>query len=379
MERVSLENCVAVDGAAVYSSGTGAVLVLGSSTLQSNTASGDGGAVWTDGDTTIFGSLFFFNLASRAGGVHVAAGGDIAITGSTFLFNFVGGEGGALLVEGVAQLHASILDANAGASGGGASVRPGGALLVEDSTIVDNEASFGGGLDVGGLFVSSRSAIVSNSALFGGGLYVETTGEVVVSNATVSANTALESGGGLYLEGSPALNIFSTTIAFNQADSDLDGTGDGGGVFNEDAVFNIRHCLVAGNYVFDPQSNPDDCVGTVHSFGRNLFGDVAGCAVVTGSGSWGLLNGLELLGPLAWNGGPTPTHALHLGSNAVDGGDPVHGCITANGVPLTVDQRGEPRTVGTLCDIGAYERGPLVFSDGFETNGATHWSGALGL
>jgi hypothetical protein len=53
------------------------------------------------------------------------------------------------------------------------------------------------------------------------------------------------------------------------------------------------------------------------------------------------------LGPLADNGGPTPTMALLPGSPAIDAGVPVAG--------VTTDQRGIPRPQGTAPDIGAFE------------------------
>jgi hypothetical protein len=53
------------------------------------------------------------------------------------------------------------------------------------------------------------------------------------------------------------------------------------------------------------------------------------------------------LGPLANNGGPTPTMSLSLDSPALDAGD------TASAPPT--DQRGFPRPVGAKPDIGAYE------------------------
>ena len=61
------------------------------------------------------------------------------------------------------------------------------------------------------------------------------------------------------------------------------------------------------------------------------------------------LHAEPLLLPLANNGGPTRTHALSIGSPAVDAGNNV-----AN---LTTDQRGAgfPRVLGGTADIGAFE------------------------
>ena len=73
----------------------------------------------------------------------------------------------------------------------------------------------------------------------------------------------------------------------------------------------------------------------------------------------------NILNPvLAFNGGPTQTHALVPGSPAIDAGGPV--CPDPNGNPLLTDQRGKPRIVdgngdGTSrCDIGAFEFFPVV-------------------
>ncbi len=61
-----------------------------------------------------------------------------------------------------------------------------------------------------------------------------------------------------------------------------------------------------------------------------------------------------LLGPLQDNGGPTLTHALLAGSAAIDTGEDSV-AVDAMSNPLTTDQRGQARFVGTV-DIGAYER-----------------------
>ena len=111
--------------------------------------------------------------------------------------------------------------------------------------------------------------------------------------------------------------------------------------------------------------------GTVVADNHNLFG-VNGTAGVVGfsPGTTDLVPpaGVQLsniLNPvLAFNGGPTETHALVPGSPAIDAGGPV--CLDPNGNPLLTDQRGKPRIVdgngdGTSrCDIGAFEFFPVV-------------------
>jgi len=79
------------------------------------------------------------------------------------------------------------------------------------------------------------------------------------------------------------------------------------------------------------------------------------------------------LGPLQINGGPTETHALLPGSDAIDMGDPT-GCKDHDGIILTTDQRGFVRPI-SVCDIGAYEfRSHLPSGVG----GVTSFSGGPG-
>src|SRR5207248_10633295 len=88
--------------------------------------------------------------------------------------------------------------------------------------------------------------------------------------------------------------------------------------------------------------------GTVISLGYNLSSDDGG-GFLTGPGDQ--INTDPLLGPLQDNGGPTFTHALLLGSPAIDMGDPN---FTP---PPFFDQRGSgfSRAVNGRIDIGSFE------------------------
>src|SRR5205085_3257052 len=56
-------------------------------------------------------------------------------------------------------------------------------------------------------------------------------------------------GGGIYNDGSAAVRAFNATITNNQADSDFDGSGTGGGVFTQNsASFTVSDTILAANY-----------------------------------------------------------------------------------------------------------------------------------
>jgi hypothetical protein len=69
------------------------------------------------------------------------------------------------------------------------------------------------------------------------------------------------------------------------------------------------------------------------------------------------------LGPLRYNGGPTPTRAPLAASLAVDNG-------TTVGCPA-IDQRGVSRPRGASCDMGAFELGALVAAVGLNETSFT--------
>ena len=232
-----------------------------------------------------------------------------------------------------------------------------GSVVVLNSTISQNNANNnGGGIANFGTLNVSNSTIFGNGAGDGGGIYNGSS--LTVINSTLSQNNANNNGGGIYNIVGTA-NVYNTSIVFNGADADRNG-GSAGGVYNiPGATFNLRNTLVAGNNVANAPVY-DDCTGTLNSFGRNLFWEVIGCTVNTVTGSWTTLNSLHTLGPLQNNGGPTWTHALLPGSNAIDGGDPVQGCVDSNSILLATDQRGAARVVGLGCDIGAFEYGAKV-------------------
>jgi hypothetical protein len=266
---------------------------------------------------------------------------------------------------------------------GGGIRQEGGELEITDSTITRNVAFTGGG----GVHISSgiarirRTSIVENCATgaFGGGLRLGPAGQAWVYDSLIARNLSNRAGG-VYNLG--ALNLRSTTISANAADSPEAGTGGvaqygfavlnnvtitgntgrgtnpasfrGGGLSTGvGATSVVKNSIIAGN---DGQLGPHDCAGPLSFDSRNnLIGDSNGCEI-SGFLFTYLLDVDPQLSPLAFNGGPTPTHALMSGSpareTAYEFPPPAADACEAR------DQRGVPRPQGAgVCDMGAFEAG----------------------
>jgi hypothetical protein len=128
--------------------------------------------------------------------------------------------------------------------------------------------------------------------------------------------------------------------------STITGNVGGDGIRTSNALMTLGNTILANNL-------NGDCRGTVSSTGYNLVSIPAGCTIV-GDTTGNIIGVDPMLGPLAFNGGPTQTHALLTGSPAIDAG------AVACPPPAT-DQRGIARPQDgdgdgtTICDIGAFE------------------------
>jgi len=300
-------------------------------------------AVGAYGDDTIVLAAGTYTLSLGPTGEDAAAGGDLDIVDA----------------ETPAQTRETAIVAQAGAlvtidANGVDRVfdsDPGNRLVFRGLTIRggDISSSDGGGIQSVGAqadVVVIDSTITDNSALSGGGIRMGS-GDLEMTNSTVSGNRAFSGGGGLTKTSTGTATLTNTTVTGNRADSDDSGVGDGGGIRAQNGEWRLRNTIVAGNA--DSSSAGDnfpDCAalaGTYVSLGGNVIGDTTGCPFSPGAtDSVGVS---ARLGALADNGGPTFTHALQLGSPAIDSGS---GCPAA-------DQRGVPRALGGACDGGAYE------------------------
>jgi len=226
-----------------------------------------------------------------------------------------------------------------GPGGEGGISNSGGTVVLRDCSVTNNIAVIGGGiLNNQGSLTVLNSTIAGNLARYsdlisGGGIYNNGTAELV--NTTVSENVVLGTGGGIQNEG--ALALVNSTIVSNTARFGPSG----GGVWNS-GMATALNTIFAGNTA----SAGPDFFGILDSEGFNLIQNTNGCTIV--GDTTGNITGVNpRLGPLQNNRGPTFTHALLVGSPAIDSG-------TAYGAPST-DQRGVPRPQGLGVDIGAFE------------------------
>ena len=270
-------------------------------------------------------------------------GTDLTISGATIQDGASGGQAGGIYVDSDASLVLidSVVRSNEAVDGAG--VFAAGTLTMQRVTVTDNAATAeGGGIYVEGSATLTDVTVSGNSAGSGGGIlegYLG--GSLSLTNVTISGNTVTGSGGGI--ESFDSVTVNNVTITGNHANSDNAGVADeGGGVVIEGGTFAARNSVIANNTIGIGGVNPDCAEDPgFESLGHNLVEDPGTDCQVTGAGD--IIGQDPLLGPLADNGGPTQTHALLLGSPAIDAG----------GADCAVtDQRGVPRSA---CDIGAYE------------------------
>ncbi|NDJ36766.1 MAG: hypothetical protein GYB64_19100 [Chloroflexi bacterium] len=296
------------------------------------------------------------------------SGGDTSLAGDT--------DGGSIAFGGVDLVLNRVEVSNnvSGFSAGGVAVLfASGTVTITDSIIVSNEAAaWGGGALIEQNATISGTTISLNSAAFdGGGITNNNVASTIdISRSTITANEAGGTGGGIDAYFGATYNLDSVTLAANTAL----GGAESGFSFTSGGILNAQNTLVAGNTPTTAQCGDAD--GTYTSNGHNLIQSGSGCAsVATDVVSSQLITAI-LNTTLADNGGPTPTHALVGGSDAIDQGS----CA----VPGDVDQRGEPRVdlpgvpngSGNGCDIGAYELTSinLLVNGGFEDPLGAEWN-----
>jgi hypothetical protein len=351
---------------------------------------------------------------SFGGGGILNRSGSVTLINSTVSGNTVSGNsdpmlpslgGGIMNHFGTVTLIGSTLSGNQvhyneqsdGLAYGGGIFNEGGVVMMTNSTVIGNSCLTysdcfdgpctsicrGGGIHNhwwGAITLNNSNVTENNlnaaadgsSSSQGGGIF--NAGTLNLHNSTVSGNSlsatagipeSVTEGGGIHNIGT--LNLYNSTVSDNSA---LGSIGQGGGISGVGTVF-LQNATISGNSatmdgaaisadatlygtLIANSTGSTHCSGVITDGGGNKADD-ASCGTVPAD-----LTGLD--STLADNGGPTLTHALLEGSNAIN---------AAGNCGLDTDQRGSLRFDGA-CDSGAVEFGPVlspdnIFTDGFET------------
>ncbi len=303
------------------------------------------------------------NASSEPGEFRVlAASATLTASSLTILGGCVDGgnyaDGGGIYATQLLTLDSVLVTGNSAQSDGGGVAATGGISIINSQVSGNSASGRGGGLFSGANLEALNSSIADNESFRGAGVYLFS-GTSDIAYSTISANTATQDGGGVLIGGYPtSLTMQNATISGNSSGSEGGGVNIGSGnylatadVSIVDNIANIASQVKASESTWATTRSLMASDGTTPnctysssllSGNFNLSSD-GSCGSATTEVSRANL----ALGILDNNGGATETHALEFGSVAINAGST--GC-SGN------DQRGETRSFGVACDIGAYER-----------------------
>lgn len=360
--KLKIEDCIL--SANSYALSAGGQVEIEDSTVTGSTSLGTFNGAILAGNVTIRDSQI---VANAGPGIRATYGGlirviDSVIQGNTYgIIGTTGFPDSSLFIE----ITRSTIDSHTstGILFGTFYEKAAARAYVTDSTISNNGES-----GIVTAYTDQTDLVVRRSTLSGnstpqngGAIFVEGASvapggltQVTIDSSTISGNSAALSGGGIFVANGLRLGrrvkVIRSTVTNNTADSDANGSGNGGGIVTPTPVVDLEDSILAGNT--DTGGEAPDCEGPLVSNGHNLLGTAAGCAAALEASD---ATAAPLLGALAANGGPTATHLPLPGSPAIDAAAPAR-C----GAP---DQRGRERPVDgdantvAACDIGATETG----------------------
>ncbi|NER80250.1 MAG: CHAT domain-containing protein, partial [Leptolyngbya sp. SIO1D8] len=336
LDGAGLHNVLKVENG-VTASINNLTIAEGSTTLGS-------GGIDNDGTFIISNSTVRDNIGGEGGG-GIDNNGTLIISNSTISNNVVlFGDGGGINNEGSLTITDSLISGNVAEFQGGGISSDGIELTILNSTISENETVnyLGGGISAeAGSFLLSNSTVSMNQAAGGGGgVTVVGTATAIIENSTIANNFATDNGGGIDVDGGVDVTVSNSTISNNTAD------GDGGGLsVGTTSIVNLEQSTLTENTAGISGSGIANLLGGQLTLSNTIAAGNTGIDITgpfTDAGT-NFIGGDPLLGPLADNGGPTQTHALLLGSPAIDAGS-----------GIGPDQRGAA-VVNGIRDIGAFE------------------------
>lgn len=324
----TINNNKANQGAGLYTDGT---LVIDNGSINNNTASGNGGGIMSNGPVTMNAGTITGNYSGWDGG-GVNSHANFNFNGGTIQNNTAYWLGGNIHQQSVNSANVTFTVTSKtpisggkaeGSGGGGICVYGTGAkvILNDGTSVKDNTAPVGGGIDSNGA-VEIKNAIISGNSTTGvgggialftdsygtgslkmssgiienntagtegggfwgsnftmtggtiqnnnagtvaGGVLVNGTGACSMSGGTITNNTSTYSGGGLFVDDNTPFTMGGGTISNNTAG------GDSGGIYNDNGNITLTAGTISGNKA-QWGGGINDC-GTVTMKGGTISGN----------------------------------------------------------------------------------------------------------
>ena len=261
-------------GGGVYVTGSSSVLTIRGGSISGNQVTRMGGGVYASGTAFTFagGSISDNTAGTLGGGIFLISAAELTMSGGAAISGNAAGDGGGVDVDGTGctftmrggsisgnKANYTDSDGDVDGRGGGVYVYTGNTFTMSGGTISGNEAGLCGGVYLAGGTTSSSDEASSSSG-----------GEFSLSGGTISQNTA-QYGGGIsagHMSTStsyvgPVFTMSGGTVSGNQAVSDNEAYGVGGGI----AVFTDGASITAGTI----SGNEAYCGGGIYLHGNNYM------------------------------------------------------------------------------------------------------------
>ncbi|MBK9053063.1 MAG: hypothetical protein IPL78_19775 [Chloroflexi bacterium] len=279
--------------------------------------------------------------------------GNVTLSNLTIRNGFSADYGGAIYSAspGTLRLENVVISNNNTVMEGGGIYLTNGRLIITNSTISGNTARSGGGLynagELSPLGIPSRveisdSTISGNSADSGGGIYNTHEGTLTLTDVTFSENSSGDYGGGIANTGRTALTIVRGTFTDNHA------LGDGGGVYSaSERPLTITDTTFTTNLAGDPNASDG-------GEGGGLYTDGSGTVTVTSS-TFSYNEALGEGGAVTFSsfGSVTFTDSTVSHNSAENGGGINNSAATVNFTRLTIHNNHAHLEGGGLINQGS--------------------------
>ncbi|MBQ9813439.1 MAG: fibronectin type III domain-containing protein, partial [Thermoguttaceae bacterium] len=269
---VSLESNDAANGGAVYVTESGS-LETTDVEFKENTATNNGGAVYVESRSTfkVHGGTFDQNTAKDGGAIYSSVESSLKINqedgdqSTSFTKNSATNDGGAIYTVGADNIsNATFTDNTATRNGGG--IYNNGETVVANAAFTGNDATNDGGAIYNNttLNLDETVSFESNSAGYGGAIYVTDEGVLTTNAVSFTGNSATNDGGAIYNKNVATLT--DSKLTENSA------AANGGAVYNNvNAELTV---MLSGNLTADETrfyKNSANNGGAIYNAGKTTF------------------------------------------------------------------------------------------------------------